>query len=598
MNADRLLQHYEQIADAPDAIARLRRFILDLAVRGKLVTQDANDVPASNLLKRIAKEKARLVKAGEARKSEIEPINEVDATFSIPSNWRWTRLGSVADWGSGSTPPRGNLDFYGGDIAWLKSGELNDNRALAGSEETVTQLAIKKGSFRVNKPGDVLLAMYGATIGKVAILAESAVTNQAVCGCTPFAGVFNQFLFLFLLSQREQFHSASEGGAQPNISKVKIVWTPFPLPPLAEQHRIVAKVDELMGLCDRLEAARANREAVRDRLAAASLARLNAPDPETGADPAKVGTGFASGSATNEKFQADARFALRSLPALTTRPDQIKQLRQTILNLAVRGKLVPQDANDEPASELLKRIATERATLVKNKEIRREDPLDPIQSAEIPFYVPVRWVWSRIGEAVLFTQYGTSQKSNPSEKGVPVLTMGNVQDSLVVWSNEKRIPETSEDLPALYLRKFDLLYNRTNSAELVGKTGIYLGDDGVRTFASYLIRLRPSLLSSNPRFVNIAMNTPEFRETQIIPLIKKQTGQANVNGTALKNMLIPLPPLAEQHRIVAKVDALMALCDRLEASLTATANTRRRLLDALLAEALAPVDATAKAAAE
>jgi type I restriction enzyme S subunit len=256
----------------------------------------------------------------------------------------------------------------------------------------------------------------------------------------------------------------------------------------------------------------------------------------------------------------------------------------------VRGKLVPQDENDEPASELLRHIATERADLVRKKEIRREEPLDPIQEIELPFEVPVRWVWSRIGDAVLFTQYGTSQKSHPSEKGVPVLTMGNVQDSLVVWNNEKRIPEASEDLPALFLRKFDLLYNRTNSAELVGKTGIYLGEDGVRTFASYLIRLRPSLQWTNPRFVNMAMNTPEFRATQIIPLIKKQTGQANVNGTALKNMLVPLPPLTEQHRIVAKADELMALCDRLETSLTAADATRRRLLEALLHEAITPAE--------
>jgi type I restriction enzyme S subunit len=570
MNAERLLALYERVAEAPDAIARLRRFILDLAVRGKLVPQDPQDEPASELLKRIAKEKARLVKLGLARKLEIEPVAPGDQPFAAPSAWIWTRLGSIGDWGSGSTPPRGASGLYGGSVTWLKSGELNDNRALAGSEETVTEAAVSKGSFRLNKPGDVLIAMYGATIGKVAILAESAVTNQAVCGCTPFAGVFNQFLFLFLLSQREQFHSASEGGAQPNISKIKIVWTPFPLPPLAEQHRIVAKVDELMALCDQLEAARQEREARRDWLAAASLARLNAPDPET--------------------FQSDARFTLNALPALTTRPNQIKQLRQTILNLAVRGKLVPQDPNDEPASELLKRIAKERADLVKRKEIRREDPLDPIISAEMPFDIPVSWVWSRIGEAFLFTQYGTSQKSSPTEKGVPVLTMGNIRDGLVVWDNEKRIPDTSEDLPALFLRKFDLLYNRTNSAELVGKTGIYLGEDGVRTFASYLIRLRPSLLSSNPHFLNTAMNTPEFRETQIVPLIKKQTGQANVNGTALKNMLIPLPPLAEQHRIVAKVDELMALCDRLETSLTTSNQTRTRLLEATLAEALLPAN--------
>jgi len=261
----------------PDQIKRLRETILNLAVRGKLVPQDPNDEPASELLKRIAKEKARLVKAGEARKSEIDPIYEEDSPFSVPSNWKWTRLGSIADWGSGSTPSRGNLELYGGGITWLKSGELNDNPALSGSEETVTQLAIEKGSFRINKPGDVLIAMYGATIGKVAILAESAVTNQAVCGCTPFGGILNRFLFLFLLSQREQFHSASEGGAQPNISKVKIVWTPFPLPPLAEQYRIVAKVDELMALCDRLEASLDQTAATRRRLLDALLAEALAP---------------------------------------------------------------------------------------------------------------------------------------------------------------------------------------------------------------------------------------------------------------------------------------------------------------------------------
>ncbi len=164
--------------------------------------------------------------------------------------------------------------------------------------------------------------------------------------------------------------------------------------------------------------------------------------------------------------------------------------------------------------------------------------------------------------------------------------MGNIQDGFVVCNNEKRIPNTSEDLPALYLRKLDLLYNRTNSAELVGKTGLYLGEDGARTFASYLIRLRPSLVSTNPRFLNIVMNTPIFRATQIIPLIKKQTGQANVNGSALKNMLIPLPPLAEQHRIVDRVAELMTLCDELEGRLADATSVRRRLLDALLAEAI------------
>ena len=241
MNADQLLAHYEKIADAPDAITCLRQFILDLAVRGKLVEQDSDDVPASTLLRRIASEKARLVNAKKIKNVRVDPIGTDDEIWDIPFSWQWTRLGIVGDWGAGSTPSRSNPDLFGGGVTWLKSGELNDNPALRGSEETVTDLAVAKGSFRLNQPGDVLIAMYGATIGKLAILAEQAVTNQAVCGCTPFEGVFNGFLFLFLLAQRNQFQASSEGGAQPNISKVKIVATPCPLPPLAEQHRIVAK---------------------------------------------------------------------------------------------------------------------------------------------------------------------------------------------------------------------------------------------------------------------------------------------------------------------------------------------------------------------
>ena len=351
-----------------------------------------------------------------------------------------------------------------------------------------------------------------------------------------------------LLTFRHSFFGEQTGAGRGGLPKNKMDLIPLALPPLAEQHRIIAKVDELMTLCDRLEAARIEREASRDRMVTASLTRLNTPD----LDPAT--------------FQNHAAFALNNLTPLTTRHDQIKALRQTILNLAVRGKLVPQDPNDEPASELLKRIAMERNDLVEQKIIRRDTPLAAIDEDEPPFEVPNGWEWSRIGNAVLFTQYGTSTKSSPSAPGVPVLTMGNIHAGMVVWGNEKTIPYTAEEFPALYLKQFDLLYNRTNSAELVGKTGIYLGEDDCRTFASYLIRLRASREHFSPHFLNLAMNTPEFRETQIIPLIKKQTGQANVNGTALKHMLVPVPPLAEQHRIVAKVDELMALCDQLEAS--------------------------------
>ena len=549
MNAERLLAHYERIADAPDAIPRLRRFILDLAVRGKLVEQDPNDEPAVELLKRISEEKARLVKAKKISKQvAFQPPDLSEVSFDLPGSWDWCP----------STYPSYIVSDRGKKIQ--------------------TKDVVETGKFPVVDQGKVLIRGYHNDVNKVIRIKEPIVlfgdhTREmklidfdfivGADGVKLLHPVSLHTAYYFLVLQWLPLKNRGYG------RHFKLLKASFiPLPPLAEQHRIVAKVDELMALCDRLEAARTERETTRDRMAAASLIRLNDPDP----DPVV--------------FRNHAAFALENLAPLTTRTDQIKALRQTILNLAVRGKLVEQGPNEEPASELLKRIAAERAVLVKQRQIRREKALNPIDPSAPPFEVPAQWVWSRLGDAVLFTQYGTSRKAHPGASGIPVLTMGNIQDGMVVWKNQKRIPESSNDLPALYLRKFDILYNRTNSAELVGKTGIYLGEDDCMTFASYLIRIRTSETVGCPQYLNLAMNTLVFRTTQIMPLIKKQTGQANVNGTALKNMLVPLPPLPEQHRIITRADELIALCARLEASLATGEDTRHRLLDALLREVL------------
>ena len=563
MNADWLLAHYERIADAPEAISRLRRFTLDLAVRGKLVEQNLNDEPASELLKRVAAEKARLVKTKRIKKLEVDPIGEKVAPFSVPSLWQWTRLGTVGDWGAGSTPSRGNPDLYGGGLTWLKSGELNDNTQLRGSGETVTELAVQKGSFRINCPGDVLIAMYGATIGKLAILAEKAVTNQAVCGCTPFEGVFNKYLFLFLLSQREGFYATSEGGAQPNISKAKIVGWPISLPPLAEQHRIVSKVDELMALCDRLEAARTEREATRDRMAAVSLIRLNDPDP----DPVV--------------FRNHAAFALENLAPLTTRTDQIKSLRQTILNLAVRGKLVEQDPNDEPAAELVKRIAAEKARLVKAREIRNPKQVSAINADECFFDSPRGWEWKRLSEISRKIHYGFTASANNMIDAVRLLRITDIQDNSVDWVSVPGCEIGEKALPQFKLEKGDILVARTGGT--IGKSFLVQDVPVVAVFASYLIRVQGSH-EIYDRHLKLFLESPVYW----IQLQdgSRGAGQPNVNGQTLGKMLFPLPPLAEQHRIVVKIDELMALCDRVEANLATGDDTRRRLLDALLHEVL------------
>jgi type I restriction enzyme S subunit len=316
---------------------------------------------------------------------------------------------------------------------------------------------------------------------------------------------------------------------------------------------------------------------VRDRLAAASRARLNAPDPET--------------------FQADARFALGALPALTTRPDQIKQLRQTILNLAVRGKLVPQDPNDEPVSKLLKRIAKERKVPQEIKKGRRNGEAE-ISSLRADAPLPVGWRWTNVDEIALSMRYGTSTKCEYAASGVPVLRIPNVSGGYISLDDIKFGPLTKSEIRDLALSAGDLLLIRSNgSLDIVGRSAVVTAEAEGMAFAGYLVRLRLSLSNISAEYLWRAMNSTDVRD-QIERPIRSAVGLKNVNLTEFGALAFPLPPLAEQHRIVAKVNALMALCDRLQASLTAASATRRRLLDALLAEALAPVDAREMEAAE
>ena len=262
-----LANHLDLLATAPDGVKRLRGLILELAVRGKLVPQDPADEPASELLKRIEAEKARLVKEGRIRKPKVvEAVGEDERPFAIPREWTWVRLGQIGEWGAGATPLRTKPEYYGGSMPWFKSGELNAD-VISASEESVSELALKECSLRRNQVGDVLIAMYGATIGKCSILACEATTNQAVCACTPATGVFNRYLLLLLKALLPVFLAQGAGAAQPNISREKIIATAGPLPPTSEQHRIVAKVHELMALCDRLQADLATARDHRARLA-------------------------------------------------------------------------------------------------------------------------------------------------------------------------------------------------------------------------------------------------------------------------------------------------------------------------------------------
>ena len=244
--------------------SNIQKSILQEAIQGKIVSQNPNDEPASVLLQRIKEEKQKLVKEGKLKKKDIidsvifkgddnkyyEQIGKevVDITenipFKIPDSWVWCRMGAIGIWGAGSTPSKGNPNYYGGNILWLRTGELN-NSVVYDTEIKITQKALEECSLRMNKVGDILIAMYGATIGKVAIVGKEMTTNQACCACTPI-GVFNWYLFYFLMASQQYFIKIGEGGAQPNISREKLISYLIPIPPIAEQMRIVEKLKTIL----------------------------------------------------------------------------------------------------------------------------------------------------------------------------------------------------------------------------------------------------------------------------------------------------------------------------------------------------------------
>lgn len=232
----------------------LKSKVLDLAMRGKLVEQDPHDEPASVLLKKIKAEKEQLIKEGKIKKSKpLPPITDDEKPFDIPNSWEWVRLGDIGAWAAGATPSRKHSEYYGGDIPWLKTGDLNDG-IVEETSEKITELGVKNSSVKINNPGNILIAMYGATIGKLGIVGKKElVTNQACCGCTPYKGIYNQYLFYYLLSSRKRLIDLGSGGAQPNISKQKIEKFAFPLPPQSEQSRVTAKIVQLLPFLGEVE---------------------------------------------------------------------------------------------------------------------------------------------------------------------------------------------------------------------------------------------------------------------------------------------------------------------------------------------------------
>ncbi len=539
-------------------IKKLRELILELAVRGKLVPQDPNDEPASELLRGMKKQQEDLIKERKIKKPKKLPsIDGTLESISVPQGWELCYLNDIGDWGAGATPNRTNSGYYGGDIPWFKSGELSEDY-ITDSEEHITALALKECSLRDNQPGDVLIAMYGATIGKTSILNSRSTTNQAVCACTPFDGLSNQYLLIFLKASKKVFTAMGAGGAQPNISKEKIVATLFALPPLNEQLRIVKKVEQLMSLCDQLEQQ--------------SLTSLDAHQQLV--EPL-LGT-LTDSQNTEELAENWARIS-EYFDTLFTTESSVDALKQTILQLAVMGKLVPQDPNDEPASELLKRIAQEKAQLVKEGKIKKQKLISAICNKNTYPALPSTWEWARLIDLVYLITDGAHHTPTYTQAGIPFISVKDISSGNINFNETKFISheQHKELIKRCHPQRGDLLLTK------IGTTGIPVIIDTDKEFSIFvsvaLIKFPNHLI--NPNYLKLLISSP---------FVKKQS-EEGTQGVGNKNLVLKtismftlmIPPFEEQARIVDQVERMHVYCDELINYIKSAQQTQLHLADAL-----------------
>ena len=529
MNADHLLEAFDRLGDAPDTIQHFRKLVVGLAIAGKLSATWGEARSPLHLAELVDVAKQALIEKSVLRREKPwTKVTPEDLPREFPPTGHYVRLGAIARIERGST---GIKDATRGrfPLVVTAEGRLTCDHFDIEGPAAIVPLVSSAGH------GKASLQRLHYQEGKFAL-------GSILAAVLPHSSdlISARFIFEYLTAFKDELLvSRMIGTANVSLSIGKIAEVPFPLVDPGVQRR----VDELMALCDRLEAARATREAARDRLSAASLARLNTPDPET--------------------FQTDARFALGALPALTTRPDQIKIMRQTILNLAVRGKLVPQDPNDEPASELLKRIRAWQRREIEQKRIRApRKPLTPVISEEDPYPRPNGWSFARLGEIIYIQSGDGLTAANMIEGQVPVFGGNGING----YHNHQNV-----DQPTI----------------VIGRVGYYCGSIHVTPAAAWVTDNAFITHFSHDdtflRFLVLLLNGTNLKEDE------NATAQPVISGSKIYPIVVGLPPLAEQHRIVAKVDELMALCDRLEKCQATAESGRSRLLNALLVEALAPV---------
>lgn len=491
---------------------QLKASILQYAIQGKLVEQRPEEGTGEELYQKMQTDKQTLIREKKIKKEKPLPdIIDNEIPFDVPESWKWVKVGNVGSWSSGATPSRTNPAYYGGSIPWLKTGDLNDG-FIQEVPEYITDLALEKTSLRLNPIGSVLMAMYGATIGKLGILEIPVTTNQACCACIPYAGMNNKYLFYYLMSMRQSYIGMAEGGAQPNISKEKIVNSLIPLPPAEEQRRIVAKIEELLPYVDRYAAAYEKLE------------QFNAKFPE--------------------------------------------DMKKSILQYAIQGKLVEQRPEEGTGKELYRQIQTEKQRLIKTGKLKKTRALPTITGEDVPYDFPASWKVCYIDDIAFVTklagfEYTKYISDNLVPTGIPLFKGKNVQNGKLVLSFESYIPESvSDELPRSQITKKCLL---TPYVGTIGNIAVF--DGSFKAHLGSNVGKIELLNSDTQTFILeeyvlwYLKSTYGYAE---LTKYKKATAQESISIDAIRNVVIAIPPLEEQRRIVAKLEEILPLCERLK----------------------------------
>lgn len=528
------VENFEVIAGAAGSLEHLRGLIINLAIRGRLGTRNPADASARALVESAARE------LGGRRQPRTLDV-AARATFDLPSGWVWSQPQEL-----GVVSPRNKVDD---DVlaGFVPMTNVPTDYRQAVVPDARPWKEIKKGYTHV-ADGDIAVAKITPCFQNGKSCVMRGLPNGVGAGTTELlvlravkGAVEPNYLLLFFKSP--DFITRGLGlmtgtAGQQRVPTEYFAAVPVPLPPLAEQKRIVAKVDQLMALCDELEARQTKKRETRTRLTKSALEALAAAEDWDG-------------------FDAAWAKVIENFDVLLDSGEKVKQMRIAVRDLAVSGRLSRRDVGPRVAAD------------------RRDGP----------FAVPERWNWVPLGDLVVRTEYGTSQKAHEQPEGVPVLRMNNIQDGRLELASLKYVPATTQNLQALMLLPGDLLFNRTNSRELVGKMAVFREREQY-TFASYLIRVRLDASSADPEYVNLYFGSGLCRRTQIEPNITCETNQANFNGTKLKEILVPTPSLREQQAIVARVARLMEMCDALELTLRRSEDLAARLTVAAVKQVL------------